>query len=219
MTVRLAPSVLAADFSRLADEVRRVEVAGADLIHVDVMDGRFVPALTFGSIVVAAIKRSTTVPLDVHLMIVEPDRQLDAIADAGASRVTVHVEAAPHLHRIVSAIRARGLKAGVAINPATPVSVLSDIVNDLDHVLVMSVNPGLTGQKFIPSSLRKVAETRALLTARGSQADIQVDGGVDVTNAQALVQAGATILVAGAAIFHTPDATQAVQALRLAATR
>ena len=219
MTVRIAPSVLAADFSRLADEVRRVELAGADLIHIDVMDGRFVPVLTFGAIVVAAIKRSTSVPLDVHLMIVEPDRQLDAVADAGASRITVHVEATPHLHRVVSAIRARGLKAGVALNPATPVAALSDIVNDIDHVLVMNVNPGFTGQQFIPSSLRKVAEMRALLSARGSQADIEVDGGVDLGNAQALVQAGATILVAGAAVFHTPDATQAVQALRLAATR
>lgn len=218
MSVRLAPSILAADFSRLADEIRRVELAGADLIHVDVMDGHFVPALTFGPIVVGALKRSTVVPIDVHLMITAPERQLDAVADAGAARVSIHVEATPHLHRLIAAIKARGLKAGAAINPATPVAALADIIADLDHVLVMSVNPGLTGQPFIPQSLRKVAEARALIEARGSHADIQVDGGVDPTNAGALVEAGASILVAGAAIFHAPDATAAVQALRRAAT-
>ncbi|MEO8481756.1 MAG: ribulose-phosphate 3-epimerase [Acidobacteriota bacterium] len=217
MSVRLAPSILAADFSRLADEIRRVELAGADLIHVDVMDGHFVPALTIGPLVVAALKRSSVVPLDVHMMITEPERQLDAVADAGASRISVHVEATPHLHRLVAAIKARGLKAGAAINPATPVAALSDIIDELDHVLVMSVNPGLTGQPFIPHSLEKVADVRALITARGARAEIQVDGGVDLTNAGALVQAGATILVAGAAIFHTPDAAAAVQALRRAA--
>jgi ribulose-phosphate 3-epimerase len=216
MSVRLAPSILAADFTRLADEIRRVEQAGADLIHIDVMDGHFVPALTFGPLMVAAVKRCTTVPLDVHLMITDPERQIEAVADAGASRISIHVEATPHLHRLIAAIKARGIKAGAAINPATPVAALTDVVGDLDHVLVMSVNPGLTGQPFIPHSLAKVADVRALIARQGASVDIQVDGGVDAKNAGALVKAGATMLVAGAAIFHSPDASGAVQALRRA---
>jgi ribulose-phosphate 3-epimerase len=217
VTVRLAPSILAADFSRLADEIARVEAAGADLIHVDVMDGHFVPNLTIGPLVVAALKRTTRVPLDVHLMITHPDRYVDAFVDAGAAMISVHVEATRHLHRVIAHIQQRGVKAGAAINPGTPVAALSAMAAGLDHVLVMSVNPGFTGQAFIAGSQQKVAEARALVAAAGGHAAIEVDGGVDVGNAASLVSSGADILVAGAAVFHTPDAARAVQALRTAA--
>jgi ribulose-phosphate 3-epimerase len=217
VTVRLAPSILAADFARLADEIARVEAAGADLIHVDVMDGHFVPNLTIGPDVVAALHRSTTLPLDVHLMIERPERWVDGYIDAGAAMISIHVEATPHVHRVIARIQERGVKAGAAINPATPVAALGAIAGILDHVLVMSVNPGFTGQAFIAQSQQKVADVRALLTAAGATAAIEVDGGVDTGNAGALVANGATILVAGAAIFHTPDAAAALRALRQAA--
>jgi ribulose-phosphate 3-epimerase len=217
MSVRIAPSILSADFARLADEVARVESAGADLVHVDVMDGHFVPNLTIGAPVVAALKRVTRLPLDVHLMIADPDRFLEAFAAAGAAMITVHVEVLPHLHRTLTQIRHLGAKAGVAINPSTPVSSIREVAGVLDHVLVMSVNPGFGGQTFIPRSLDKIREARALLAEAGSAAAVEVDGGVDTCNAAALVDAGASILVAGAAIFGQPDAGQAVQALRRAA--
>jgi ribulose-phosphate 3-epimerase len=223
MSVRIAPSILAADFARLADEIGRIEAAGADQVHVDVMDGHFVPNITIGPPVVAALKKVTSLPLDVHLMISDPDRYLDAFAEAGASILTVHAEAATHLHRTVTRIRQLGLHAGVAINPATPVDRLRDVAGDIDLILVMSVNPGFGGQSFIPRSIGKVAEARALLDAahraRGAArtADVEVDGGVDVSNAGALVAAGATMLVAGVAIFRTPDPAAATRALREAA--
>lgn len=217
MTVRIAPSILAADFGRLADDIQRVAAAGADLIHVDVMDGHFVPNITFGPLVVAAIRRATTLPLDVHLMIADPDRYLEAFTEAGASMLTVHLEAVPHLNRTIGRIRTLGASPGVALNPATPAALLHDIVTDVDRVLVMSVNPGFTGQSFIPHSRQKVTDVRALIAARGAQAAIEVDGGVDRANAGNLVKAGASILVAGAAVFHTPDAGEAVRALRAAA--
>jgi ribulose-phosphate 3-epimerase len=219
MTVRIAPSILSADFARLADDVGRVEAGGADLVHVDVMDGHFVPNLTIGAPVVAALKRVARVPLDVHLMIDDPDRFLDAFAAAGASMLTVHVEVLPHLHRTLTQIRHLGMKAGVALNPSTPVSAVSEVAPLLDHLLVMSVNPGFGGQTFIVRSLDKIREARAMLAAAGSSAAIEVDGGVDETNAAALVEAGASILVAGAAIFGQPDAGRAVGALRAAAGR
>lgn len=215
MIVRIAPSILSADFARLADEVARVEAGGADLVHVDVMDGHFVPNITVGVPVVAALKRVTTLPLDVHLMISDPDRYLDAFVGAGAAMVTVHAEGLPHLHRTLTRIRQLGAKAGVAINPATPVTAIADVIAELDHLLVMSVNPGFGGQSFIPHTLAKVAAARDLLARTGTA--IEVDGGVDPSNAASLVAAGASILVAGASIFGTPDAAAAVRALRQAA--
>jgi ribulose-phosphate 3-epimerase len=216
---RIAPSILSADFARLADAVAMVERGGAGVIHVDVMDGHFVPNITLGPVVVKALKAVATVPLDVHLMIEEPDRYLEAFAEAGASTISVHVEVLPHLHRTLSRIRQLGVRAGAAINPSTPVSALSEIPQLLDQVLVMSVNPGFGGQQFIPESTRKVAAVREWLNAVGSTADIEVDGGVDTGNARALVDAGATILVAGASIYGTPDPAAATTALARAAGR
>jgi ribulose-phosphate 3-epimerase len=217
MSVRIAPSILSADFARLADDVGVVERAGADVLHVDVMDGHFVPNITVGVPVVKALKRVTKMPLDVHLMITDPDRYLEAFVEAGASMVTVHVEVLPHLHRTLSRIRELGAKAGAAVNPSTPISTLSEVASLLDYVLVMSVNPGFGGQRFIPRSLDKIAALRAWLTASGSTADIEVDGGVDLGNANALARAGATILVAGASILGQPDPAAATVALRRAA--
>ena len=217
MSVLIAPSLLSADFARLADEIAQVERGGADLLHVDVMDGHFVPNITIGPVVVRAIRKAASVPLDVHLMIEDPDRYLDAFADAGASRISVHAEVLPHMHRTVHAIKALGVKAGVAINPSTPVGVLEDIAGDLDHVLVMSVNPGFGGQTFIPHSESKLRAVRQLLARVGSSAPIEVDGGVDHGNAARIVAAGADILVAGSAIFAAPDVERATRELRAAA--
>ena len=218
-TVRIAPSILSADFARLADEVARVEAGGADLLHLDVMDGHFVPNLTIGPAIVAALKRVTTLPLEVHLMISDPDRYLDAFVKAGASTVIVHAEVLPHLHRTLTEIRRLGAQAGVALNPSTPVGAIGDVLDQLDHVLIMSVNPGFGGQQFIPHTLPKLSAVRALLESAGSAAPIEVDGGVDLSNVAALVNAGVSILVAGSAVFGTPDPAAAVRALRAAAGR
>jgi ribulose-phosphate 3-epimerase len=215
--VRIAPSILSADFTRLAEAVATVEGAGADYVHVDVMDGHFVPNITIGVPVVKSLRKVTRLPLDVHLMITSPDRYIDAFIEAGASIVTVHFEAAVHLHRTLTRIRELGARAGVAINPATPVAAIGEVTHLLDQIIVMSVNPGFGGQAFIPSSIEKVAAMRSLLASTGSSAAIEVDGGVDLTNARALVEAGASILVAGASIFGTPDAAAATKALRHAA--
>jgi ribulose-phosphate 3-epimerase len=218
LSIRIAPSILSADFAHLGRDIEAAEAGGADLIHVDVMDGHFVPNITIGPPVVRSIRRATKLPLDVHLMIEEPDRYIDAFVEAGAAMISVHVEVLPHLNRTVHAIRAAGARAGVVLNPSTPVGALEEIAADVDFVLVMSVNPGFGGQKFIPHSLDKVRRTRALLDAAGNQAPVEVDGGVDLTTARAVVEAGASILVAGQAIFGGGDATTAVRALRAAAT-
>ena len=197
----LAPSILSADFARLAEGIAAVERGGAGAIHVDVMDGHFVPNITLGPPVVKSIRKATALPLDVHLMIENADRYLDAFVDAGASWISLHAEALPHLQRSVAHLKSRGVQAGVAINPATPLAALEEILPDLDYVLVMSVNPGFGGQKFIPGSLDKVRRLRAQVEARGLRVRIEVDGGVDMTNVRALAEAGADILVAGQAVF------------------
>jgi ribulose-phosphate 3-epimerase len=217
VSVRIAPSILASDFARLADEVAKVEQGGADFVHVDVMDGHFVPNITIGPPVVKALKRVTRLPLDVHLMISDPDRYLEAFVEAGAAIVTVHAEACRHLHRTLTRIRQLGAKAGVSVNPATPVEAVKDLAGEFDLLLVMSVNPGFGGQHFIAHSLEKIRQARTLLTHAGASADIEVDGGVDTTNAAALVESGATILVAGVSIFGTPDPAEATRRLRAAA--
>jgi ribulose-phosphate 3-epimerase len=217
--VQIAPSVLSADFAALGREVAAVERGGADLIHVDVMDGHFVPNITIGIPVVKALRRVATLPLDVHLMIEEPDRYVEAFVTNGAAMVSVHVEAVPHLHRTLALIRSLGAKAGAVLNPATPASVLEEVVHDLDFVVVMTVNPGFGGQSFIPNSIEKIRRVRTLLDRAGATAPIEVDGGVDLTNAAAVVEAGASILVAGNAIFGTPDAEAATRGLRAAARR
>ena len=219
MIVQVAPSILSADFAALGEAVAAAERGGADLIHVDVMDGHFVPNITIGPPVVKALKRVARVPLDVHLMIEEPDRYLEAFADAGAAMMSVHVEVLPHLHRTVHAIKALGVKAGVVLNPSTPVGAIEEIAGDVDFVLVMSVNPGFGGQTFIPRSESKVREVRRILDlAKNAAAPVEIDGGIDAHTAPRVVAAGARILVAGSAIFHSPDPERATRDLKTIAS-
>ena len=219
MSVRIAPSVLSADFAALGDDVRMVAAGGADWIHVDVMDGRFVPNISIGIPVVTALARVSPLPLDVHLMIVEPEAYVDAFVEAGAASLSVHVEATHHLHRLVHRIRQAGARPGVAINPATPLDTLADIAPDLDIVILMSVNPGFGGQTFIERSYDRLRRLRDLLDRTGSPATITVDGGVDPARAEAVVEAGGDVLVAGAAVFAAPDPAAAIAALRAAGER
>lgn len=203
--VKLAPSILSADFGRLGEQIAEVTDAGADYIHIDVMDGHFVPQITIGAQVVAAIRRWTDLPLDVHLMIESPERQIKQFADAGADIITVHIEACPRIYRVVRAIKELGVKAGVSLSPATPVDALDEVLPELDLALVMSVNPGFGGQTFIEAALGKIARLRAELDKRGLAAELEVDGGINVENAAKVVAAGARVLVAGAAVFGSKE--------------
>jgi ribulose-phosphate 3-epimerase len=213
--VRIAPSILSSDFSRLGEEARAVEAAGADLLHVDVMDGRFVPNITLGIPVVAALKAATRLPLDVHLMIVEPERYLADFARAGADIMSVHLETSPHLHRTVEHIRELGKKACVALNPHSPLNNLDVVLPDLSMVLIMSVDPGFGGQKFIDAVVPKIRELRAEIDRRGLDVDIEVDGGIAPDTAPAVIEAGATVLVAGTSVFHAKEGYKAaIAALR-----
>jgi ribulose-phosphate 3-epimerase len=212
--VRIAPSILSADFGRLAEEVKAIESAGADYVHVDVMDGRFVPNITLGPVVVEAVKRATKLPLDVHLMIVEPEKYIDDFARAGANILTVHAEACPHLHRTLQQIRAAGVKPAVVLNPSTSLSAVEEVLEEVDMVLLMSVNPGFGGQSFIPRTVERVKQLRDRLNARKLNVDIEVDGGINPTTARQVRDAGADILVAGNAVFKAKDYAEAIRTLR-----
>jgi ribulose-phosphate 3-epimerase len=210
----IAPSILSADFGRLADEVRAVEAAGADWIHVDVMDGHFVPNLTLGPGLVTSLRKTTRLPFDVHLMIEHPDRFIDDFARAGADGITVHVEATAHLHRLVALIREKGLRAGVSLNPATPLGLVEPILPDIDLLLVMTVNPGFGGQQFIAGTLAKIAAAREMIRTVAPQVLLEVDGGVTLKNIRAIADAGADILVAGASIFGSGNYPETIAAMR-----
>ncbi len=212
--VKIAPSILSANFSKLGEEIKDVESGGADLIHVDVMDGHFVPNITIGPLVVSSIRPITTLPLDVHLMIEEPDQYIEDFANAGADFITVHVEACRHLHRTLSLIKSYGVKAGVVLNPATPIDSIKHVIEEVDMILFMTVNPGFGGQTFIHSVLPKIREVSSMIEALGRHIEIEVDGGVNEETARLCIEAGATVLVAGSAIYNCQDRKQAISKIR-----
>jgi ribulose-phosphate 3-epimerase len=212
--VKIAPSILSADFAKLGAEILDVEKGGADLIHVDVMDGHFVPNITIGPLIVEAIRPVTKLPLDVHLMIEDPDKYIESFAQAGADYITVHVEACRHLHRTIHLIKSFGVKAGVVLNPATPVETIQHIIADIDMVLLMSVNPGFGGQKFIPEVLPKIKKVKELAEEKGAAIEIEIDGGVNQETAKLCIEAGATVLVAGSAVYNQEDRKKAIELIR-----
>ncbi|WP_019242355.1 MULTISPECIES: ribulose-phosphate 3-epimerase [Bacillus] len=212
--VKIAPSILSADFARLGEEIKDVELGGADYIHVDVMDGHFVPNITIGPLIVDAIRPVTKLPLDVHLMIENPDTYIEAFANAGADYITVHVEACKHLHRTISLIKSFGVKAGVVLNPATPVNTIQHVIKDVDMVLLMSVNPGFGGQSFIPEVLPKIRSVKEMAEQYNPTLEIEIDGGVNEETAKLCIEAGANVLVAGSAIYNKADRQKAIEAIR-----
>ncbi|WP_028398969.1 ribulose-phosphate 3-epimerase [Ectobacillus panaciterrae] len=212
--VKIAPSILSADFARLGEEIKDVEKGGADYIHVDVMDGHFVPNITIGPLIVEAIRPITSLPLDVHLMIEQPDAYIPEFVKAGADIITVHAEACPHLHRTIQLIKSFGIKAGVVLNPHTSVSVIEHVLGDIDMVLLMTVNPGFGGQKFIHSVLPKIKQVSEMVRERNLQVEIEVDGGVNAETARLCIEAGANVLVAGSAVYNQKDRAQAIREIR-----
>ena len=212
--IKIAPSILSADFSKLGEEIIKIAVAGADMVHIDVMDGHFVPNLTLGAPIVKSLRKITDLPFDVHLMINNPENLIDDFIDAGADIITVHMESTNHLHRLIQKIKSKGVKAAVSLNPATPLNTLDEILSDLDMVLLMSVNPGFGGQSFIPATLDKLARLREMITAKNLNIDIQVDGGINVETAPEVIKHGANILVAGSAVYGSKDIKDTIAKLK-----